>query len=97
MLFIFPSGRASAFWMKGMRFPLDFVWIGAHCRVVDLTLEVPAPAPGTPDGQLPVYRSSAPAAYTLEVNAGEVSRRGITVGDPVRFVGVAVGGENPCP
>ena len=34
MLFIFDDGRASAFWMKGMRFPLDFVWIGSGCTVV---------------------------------------------------------------
>ena len=85
MLFVFESGRASAFWMKDMRFPLDFVWIGEGCDVVDTTLNVPHPA--TPDSPLPIYESSSPAAYTLEVNAGELEALGIRKGDPVRFSG----------
>ena len=37
MLFVFPSGRTSAFWMAGMRFPLDFVWISENCTVSEIT------------------------------------------------------------
>ena len=83
--------------MKDMRFPLDFIWIGADCRVVDVTVEVPPPAPGTPNRELPTYRSSRPAAYTLEVNAGEVERHGVAIGDPVRFSPQVIEGANPCP
>ena len=39
MLFIFDSGRTSQFWMYRMQFPLDFVWIGENCTVVDVTEE----------------------------------------------------------
>ena len=86
MLFIFESGATSSFWMSGMRFPLDFVWIAADCTVADITLDVPHPDPETPTGQLTIYRSSAAAAYTFEINAGETETHGIELGAPVRFM-----------
>lgn len=89
MLFVFPSGQAGSFWMKGMRFPLDFVWIGADCRVADLTRDVPHAPPDAPDSDLPTFTSRAPAAYTFEINAGELDEFGIAVGDDVRFKGFA--------
>ena len=85
MLFIFPGGQASSFWMKGMRFPLDFVWIGADCTVVDLTEDVQHSPPDTPSSELDIFESSSPAAYTFEINAGEISRFGVERGDEVRF------------
>ncbi len=85
MLFIFPSGQASSFWMRGMRFPLDFVWIGADCRVADITERVPQPEPGAPDATLPLINPAAPAVYVFEINAGEIERFGIEIGDPARF------------
>lgn len=85
MLF-FPDGPdAGNFWMKGMLFPLDFIWIGRNCRVADITVNAPVPYPGTPDDDIRRYNSYPPAAYTLEVNAGEVDRFGIRVGHKVKF------------
>ena len=88
MLFIFEDRKASSFWMRKMRFPLDFVWISEDCRVVDITADVPFPNPETPTSSLPSYRSSAPAAYNFEINAGEAAELGIRVGDAVRFTGI---------
>ena len=85
MLFVFEGGRASSFWMMGMRFPLDFVWIGADCAVVDLTEDVQHSPPETPSSELEIFQSASPAAYTFEINAGDVSRFGIEVGDAVTF------------
>ena len=96
MLFVFESPTASSFWMKEMRFPLDFVWIGEDCAVVDITAEVPAPTPGTVLADLPRYSSLAPAAYNFEINAGEAGKYGLAVGDPVRIYGMAAGVESPC-
>jgi len=92
MLFVFEPAIASAFWMKDMLFPLDFVWIGKDCKVVDLTLNAPAPTPGTADTALPIYEIEAVAPYTLEINAGEVEALGIRVGDDVVFSGIEVEG-----
>ena len=94
MLFVFETGRASAFWMRGMEFALDFVWIGEGCAVVDTTVDVSSPAPGTLDSELPFYQAAVPAAYALEVNAGEVERLGILAGDQVRFSGISVKGAD---
>ena len=94
MLFVYESGKAGSFWMRGMRFALDFVWISSACEVVRLTVDVPPPASNTGDSDLPTYRSPAPAAYVFEINAGEAAAYGIEVGDPVRFSGIAVEGAD---
>ena len=94
MLFVFETGKASTFWMRGMQFALDFVWIGEDCTVVDTTLNVLSPAPGTPNSELTTYRSAVPAAYTLEINAGEVERQGIDMGDRVSFSGISAEGAD---
>ena len=88
MLFIFEDREASSFWMRKMRFSLDFVWISVDCRVVDITPNVPFPSSGTATSDLPSYRSSAPAAYNFEINGGEAGEIGIRVGDAVRFTGI---------
>ncbi len=88
MLFIFEDRQASSFWMRRMRFSLDFVWISEDCRVVDITSDVPFPKPGTETSELPSYSSAVPAAYNLEINAGEANLFGISVGDTVRFTGI---------
>ena len=89
MLFVFESGVASPFWMKEMHFPLDFVWIGKGCEVVDTTINVPPPADSS--SPLRLYESASPAVYTLEVNAGEIEKLGIQTGDPVHFSGFPEG------
>ena len=85
MLFVYNEPAVPGFWMRGMRFALDFVWIGADCEVADLTPDVPAPGPAHPVGELPVYRPSTSVIFNLEVNAGSAARHDIGVGDAVRF------------
>ena len=92
MLFVYQDPVVPGFWMRQMRFPLDFVWIGEDCEVVDVTPNVPAPEPGTPESELMLYRPSAPILYNLEVNAGTAAKHGIEVGDAVRFRNVPGGG-----
>ena len=85
MLFLFETGQIPTIWMKGMMFPLDIVWIGRECVVVDADVDVPVPLPGAPDSDLALYTPAAPAAYALELNAGVVARSGVRVGDGVSF------------
>ena len=85
MLFIPDEPYVGPFWMKGMLFPLDFIWIGSDCRVADIKVHARIPAPGTPDDMIQRYSPYPRAAYTLEVNAGEAERFGIRVGDKVKF------------
>jgi uncharacterized membrane protein (UPF0127 family) len=85
MLFVLPEEGRETFWMKGMRFPLDFAWISSDRRVLQLTEDVPPPEAGTPDKSLPLYKPEQPVRYVLEVNAGVTEALGISVGDEVRF------------
>jgi len=89
MLFVFPDDGAGAFWMKGMRFPLDFIWIGNHCKVVDLTENVVV---DTNQEELNIYNSSQPAEFNFEVNAGEIQLSNIQIGDIVQFKNIDVEG-----
>lgn len=93
MLFVFEDGVASSFWMKGMKFKLDFVWIGSNCEVVSTTVNVPLPISDSGTG-LSSYASQTPAAYIFEINSGEVAEYGIELGDPVSFSGISVRGAN---
>ena len=90
MMFVYEVPRVSTFWMKGMRFPLDFIWIGQDCRVADTESDAGEPPTGTQDSDLPLYRSDGPVLYGLEVNAGDVERLGIEPGDRVVFADAPV-------
>jgi hypothetical protein len=83
MLFLLPDDSPS-FWMKGMRFPLDIVWI-RDGRVVDVTADVPPP--DAQASSLPTYSPDRPADRALEVNAGWAARHGVERGDVVRVQG----------
>jgi len=85
MLFVFPQDGDESFVMRGMRFPLDFIWIDANKRVVAVTENVPPPEAGTEDEPSPVFRAGQLIAYVLEVNAGRVQELGISAGDAVTF------------
>jgi uncharacterized membrane protein (UPF0127 family) len=85
MLFVFKQPGFESFWMKDMRFPLDFVWISSDRRVLELTRNVPPPAAGTSDAGLAVYKPSAAVGYVLEINGGVADQLGITTGQAVTF------------
>lgn len=82
MLFLFDSPSQRVFWMKGMRIPLDFIWISGT-KVVDLLPNVPPPAVNQDDNSLPRYSSTVPADKVLEVNSGYIQSKGIKIGDQV--------------
>ncbi|MEP7166870.1 MAG: DUF192 domain-containing protein [Candidatus Woesebacteria bacterium] len=83
MLFVMPARDIPTFWMKDMRFDLDFVWIDSN-KVVDLTEKVSAQK-GEPDSALRFYSPITPVTHVLEMNAGEVQKRGIKIGDSVQL------------
>ena len=85
MLFPYTEARRMAFWMKGMRFDIDIVWI-REGRIVDFSRFVPAPRAGASImDALPTVEPKEPADTVLEVVAGTVNARGWQVGDAVRF------------
>ncbi len=81
MLFVFQDPKIYQFWMKGMHFSLDFIFIRSG-KVVDILSNVPFPAdPNATD--LPVYAPTIPIDMMLEVNAGFANAHNIKIGDTV--------------
>lgn len=85
MLFIFSSVSKYPFWMKGLTFPLDFVWVEGD-KVVDLTPNVQSPTPGQTDTTLPIYQSKEDIDKVLEISAGTIQRLNIKVGDTIKIL-----------
>lgn len=78
MLFVFEKPDYWSFWMKGMKFPLDFVWIKDN-QIVEITENVKPE-----DFQPPkVLQPKIPSDKVLEVNGGMVKSWGIKVGDTI--------------
>lgn len=82
MLFVFPQKSFQQFWMKDMRFDLDFIWISEE-RVIEIMHDIPAPKAGVTSDQLPKYAPHTPIEMILEVVAGKSDEWGIHVGDEV--------------
>ena len=81
MLFVYDHKEKYEFWMKGMKFPLDFIWIADH-TVVQLTENVPAPT-----GLIPaIVKPTQSIDKILEVSAGSIKTKSIKVGDVVQFI-----------
>lgn len=80
MLFTFRRPGLYQFWMKDMRFGLDFVWL-AGSRVAEVVENVPPPTLEKPD---PIrIRPQEPVTGVIEVPAGWVATHRITAGDSV--------------
>ena len=79
MLFVYPAPAKHGFWMRGMNFALDFIWI-ADKTVYELTRNVPPPRPGESPNMLEPYY---PIDMVLEVSAGTIDSLGIKEGDKI--------------
>lgn len=82
MLFVFDEEELHSFWMKNTLVPLDILWLGRDRRIVHIASDVP-PCKADP---CPTYGPAVPAAYVLELKAGEALARGIKLGDRLDFV-----------
>lgn len=97
MLFVFEGDQLLTFWMHGMNFPLDMVWIDSSCHVVDVTRDAPVPYNHHLGGTdwLTRFSPSEPARFALTINAGEFDGMNASIGETVRFEG-ALRGEHGC-
>ncbi len=77
MLFIFPYPQRLHFWMKNTYIPLSIAYISSDWKIVEIY-----------DMELLSERlvsSKNKVQYALEVNRGYFQRKGIKVGDRVKF------------
>lgn len=81
MLFLFSRAGKYGFWMKGMQFPIDIVWI-REGHVLGVTQDVSLNSQNSVFS-LPVYYPPGPVDMVLEINAGRAAALGISAGDSV--------------
>lgn len=84
MLFIFDKPDFHIFWMKGLSFPLDFIWLKDK-KIIDITKNALASDPKTPDSDLPKYQSNQAVDMVLEVNGGFIDKNGLSIGDSIEI------------
>jgi len=84
MYFRFEKENDYGFWMMGMRFPLDIIWIKNN-KVIGIEKNIPSPISGTPENTLTIYKPPEAITEVLEINAGLCDKLGINIGDEVDF------------
>ncbi|MBI4714059.1 DUF192 domain-containing protein [Candidatus Uhrbacteria bacterium] len=75
MLFLFENETLVPFWMKGMFFPIDIIWLDNQTIVgfeTDVQVENPP---------MTIYRPPTPVDSVLEVPAGFVKAHNLGIGD----------------
>lgn len=79
MLFSFPDQSVHCFWMKGMHFPLDIIWLDAGKRVLYVKDYA------TPASYPHAYCPAESAQYVIELNAGQAARTGVQKDQTLTF------------
>lgn len=83
MLFIFQQEAKHTFWMANTKIPLDIIWLDKDKRVIYIEEDV---KPCTTIKTLcNTYKPNKNSLYVLEINAGQVKRNNIKIGDVGKF------------
>lgn len=86
MFFIFDRPGLYQFWMQGMQFPLDFIWLDGS-RIIQLTENVLPPCSSSRGElctkEITVLKTNQYFDKVIELNAGEVKKTGIKIGDSI--------------
>ena len=76
MVFVFPSPRQVAFWMKDTPSPLSIAYVGPSGRIFEIhDLK--------PFDETPVPSASGAVVYAIEVPQGWFTKHGVMAGDMV--------------
>lgn len=79
MLFIFDTSDTHKFWMKGMNFPIDIIWLDQDKKVVYIEHSL------SPVTYPKAFGPSTPTQYVIEIPAGDAGRLGLILGDIINF------------
>lgn len=84
MLFIHDNPKKYTYWMKGMQFPIDIIWI-LNDEIIDILPNIPPPITGQTDDTLERYSSTSDINRVLETNALFVQTNNIQKGDRIKI------------
>ena len=82
MLFIFPRSGSYPIWMRGMKFPIDVLWLDEKKRVTDLRSNL---KPATSILDFKTYSHNGVAKYAIELPAGFAKRNKVKPGTKAEF------------
>lgn len=82
MLFLFDELSIPVFWMKGMEFPIDIIFL-SNDKIVTIFKNVPAPATVTETPNI-YYQPTAPSDKVIELKAGASDKYNLHEGDTVK-------------
>lgn len=82
MFFVFPFAGPQSFWMRGMKFPLDILWISGD-KIIGIEKNAPVPS----GLEMAIYSPDELVDKVLEINAGLSDRFGFQVGDMIKLTG----------
>lgn len=82
MLFIFEREGKYNFWMNGMKFPIDILWLDSAGKVVHIE---PNLQPCVSNNNCTDYAPSKNILYVLEVVAGFAERHNVEIGTDIDF------------
>jgi uncharacterized membrane protein (UPF0127 family) len=77
MLFVMPGADIQVFCMRGMKFPIDIIWV-AQGKIAGLEKNISPQYSGD-------LTSPVPVNYVLEVPGGFCDRHGLKLGDKARW------------
>jgi uncharacterized protein len=79
MLFVFDSPSKNYFWMQGMNFAIDMIWINENMEIIYLKKDA------SPEDYLSTFGPDENSMYVLEVVSGFSDKNNLKLGDKVRF------------
>ncbi len=82
MLFVYQLPAKYTFSMRGMKFPIDIIWLDNARKVIHIEHSL-EPCPS--DIDCPKYIPSAAALYVLETIAGFSNRHDVKIGTQIDF------------
>lgn len=74
MLFVFGTPKYQCFWMRGMQFPLDIIWLDSNGEINQIKSNILQST--YPEAFCDPQKSS----YTIELNAGTARKEDLRVG-----------------
>ena len=85
MLFVYSNSSERIFWMKGMRFPIDIIWIVSG-KIIQIKENIPPPSLLISDKNLETFGHGIYADMVLEVPSGYSKKNRFKKGDKIRIL-----------
>jgi uncharacterized membrane protein (UPF0127 family) len=79
MFFVFDKPDDYGFWMKGMEFSLDIIWLDQSFKIIHIEHDLsPATYPN-------IFYPGSPGKYVIEVNAGMAQKFSLAIGETMQI------------